>query len=236
MKDLCESERPREKMLSYGAESLGNGELLAVLLRNGNRDESALELSQKILRSVDGRLSGLFNMSLEQLQQFGGVGPCKAAGVAAALELGKRFLQEEALEVDRPIVSPRTVYDLMIPMLKGLQHEECWVLWLNSRNCLTGRTKINTGGMNATVIDIRRITKMALEHDASGIFLIHNHPGGDPTPSDADIRQTAALRASLSAVGVSLTDHVIVSDDRFYSFNTERIMKAIKPQTQQFPL
>ena len=230
MKDLCESERPREKMLSIGAGSLGNAELLAVLLRDGNRNESVLELSNRILASVDGRLAPLFNMSLEQLKQFHGVGPCKAACVAAAFELGRRFLQEESASDGEPVLSPYSVYELMIPQMKGLQHEECWVLWLNSRNCITARTRVNTGGMSSTVMDLRRITKMALERDAAGIFLVHNHPGGNPSPSEADIRQTEALRASLQAIGVRLADHVIVSDSSFYSFDASKILKPFKGQ------
>lgn len=228
MKDLCESERPREKMLSRGAEALGNGELLAVLIRDGSRENDVMELAQSILSSAGGKLSVLFNMSLDQLQHFNGIGPCKAASIAAALELGRRFLMEESASSGKPILSSRTVYELMIPELKGLQHEECWVLWLNSRNCLLGRSKINTGGMSSTVIDIRRIVKMALERDAAGIFLVHNHPGGNPLPSNADIRLTESLRSALSSIDTSLCDHVIVAEDSFYSFSAGMVMKAVR--------
>jgi len=231
MKDLCESERPRERMRALGAGSLGNGELIAILLRNGNSRESAVELSQRLLQSVDGKLSELFNMSLEQLLGFSGIGLCKAASVAAAFELGKRFLQENSGSDRGPLVSGRMVYELMIPLLKGLDHEESWVIWLNGKNRPTGKTRVNSGGMNSTVLDIRRINKMALERNASGLILVHNHPNGDPRPSDADIRQTNALHDSLEATGIKLVDHVIAADHYFYSFTEERVMKAISGQT-----
>jgi len=227
MKDLCESERPRERMLSLGADSLGTGELLAILLRNGNSRESALELAQRLLGYCSGNLQELFNMSMEQLQDFPGIGPCKAASVAAAFELGKRFLQTRSTAGEKPLASARMVYDLMIPLLKGLDHEECWVVWLNSRNCATGRAKINTGCGTSTVIDLKRITRLSLEKKAAGVFLIHNHPGGDPRPSIADIQQTTALKESLHAIDVKLVDHVIVADNCFYSFAAEETMKSI---------
>lgn len=232
MKDLCESERPRERMLSLGAESLGTGELLAILLRNGNSRESALELAQRLLGHCSGSLRELFGMSVEQLQDFPGIGPCKAASVAAAFELGKRFLQMRTAAEEKPLVNARMVYDLMIPQLKGLDHEECWVLWLNSRNCYTGKARVNVGGETSTVIDLKRITRMSLEKKAAGVFLVHNHPGGDPRPSIADIQQTAALKGSLKAIDVRLVDHVIVADNSFYSFAGEETMKAIRQSKQ----
>jgi len=223
---LCESERPRERIFSTGAASLATGELLAVLLRSGSPGESALELAQRLLASVNGRLSELFNMSPEQLEQFSGIGPGKAASVVAAFELGKRFLQEQPCPESRPLVSGRMVYDLMVPLLKGLQHEESWIIWLNSRNCATGKSRINTGGMTSTVLDIRRIAKMALERNAAGVILVHNHPGGDPSPSGADLRQTNMLSEAMKAIGIKLIDHIIVAAGSFFSFSADRVTQA----------
>lgn len=224
--DLDESERPREKLLERGASSLSNGELLAVLLRGGTREQSALELSRTLLSGAGGSLSVLFNTSAQKLLRVPGVGPCKAAGILAAFELGRRFLQEESGPSGRPLVSARMVYDLMIPILKGLDHEECWVIFLNARNCEIGRLRVTSGGSSSTTLDPGQIARAALERGAAGIFLIHNHPTGDPVPSSADVRQTDILQAALRAVGISLVDHVVIADRAFFSFEEGRKRRA----------
>ena len=225
IKDLDAAERPREKMLSRGAGSLSDGELLAVLLRSGGRETSALDLARQLLDLADGRLSALFNLSQDRMLSLPGVGPGKAASVIAAFELGRRFLQEEFSLVRKPLMTARSVYDLMIPQLKGLQHEECWVLFLNDHNYLSGKTKVTSGGGNSTVIDVRQVIRTALDKGASAIVLVHNHPTGNPTPSQADIRQTEAVRKGVSAVGLDLLDHVVVADDSFFSFSDDRMYR-----------
>lgn len=221
--EMCEEERPREKLLSKGPSALGNGELLSVILRGGTRGESALDLAQRLLSMADGKLSALANMSSEKMSRLSGIGPCKAAEVAAALELGRRFFLEAPSAVRRPLVTARMVYDLMIPLLKGLDHEECWVVLLNDHNYETGKLKVTSGGSSSTVIDVRQLSRMVLERGASGIFLIHNHPTGNPAPSKADVKQTELLHKALSAVGIALVDHVVVSDGAFFSFAEDRM-------------
>ena len=130
IKDLRADERPREKMLARGAGSLSDGELVAVLLHSGSRDCSALELARRLLELADGRLCVLFNLPRERMLSLPGIGPGKAASVLAALELGRRFLQEQSSVVKRPILTARQVHEMMLPRLKGLPHEECWVLFL----------------------------------------------------------------------------------------------------------
>ena len=225
IKDLSAAERPREKMLSRGAGSLSDGELLAVLLRSGGRETSALDLARQLLDLADGRLSTLFNLSQDRMLSLSGVGPGKAASVIAAFELGRRFLQEEFSLVRKPLMTARSVYEMMIPQLKGLQHEECWVLFLNDLNYLAGKSKMSSGGSNSTVIDVRQVIRSALEKSASAIILVHNHPTGNPTPSPADIRQTDAVRKGVSAVGLALLDHIVVSDDCFFSFSDDRMYR-----------
>lgn len=225
IKDLSAAERPREKMLSRGAGSLSDGELLAVLLRSGGRETSALDLARQLLDLADGRLSTLFNLSQDRMLSLSGVGPGKAASVIAAFELGRRFLQEEFSLVRKPLMTARSVYEMMIPQLKGLQHEECWVLFLNDHNYLAGKSKMSSGGSNSTVIDVRQVIRSALEKSASAIILVHNHPTGNPTPSPADIRQTDAVRKGVSAVGLALLDHIVVSDDCFFSFSDDRMYR-----------
>ena len=225
IKDLSAAERPREKMLSRGAGSLSDGELLAVLLRSGGRELSALDLARQLLGLADGRLSTLFNLPQERMLSLPGVGPGKAASVIAAFELGRRFLQEEFSLVRKPLLTARSVYEMMIPSLKGLRHEECWVLLLNDRNYLAGKTKVSSGGSSATVIDVRQVIRTALDKGASAIILVHNHPSGNPTPSPADIRQTDAVRKGVGAVGLDLLDHVVVADDSFFSVSGDRMYR-----------
>ncbi len=223
MKDLCESERPREKMMLRGASSLSDGELLAVLLRNGRRNESALELSQRLLNMTDGHLSELFNLPAERLRSVPGIGFAKAASVLAAFELGKRFLSEGSCVVKKPVVTARAVFEIMIPSLKGLRHEECWILLLNDSSYLISRMKVTSGGGRSTVIDVRQVVRFALDRNASGIILVHNHPSGNPHPSNADVTQTDSLHKAAEACAIDLLDHVIVCDDSFFSFSDDRM-------------
>ena len=182
IKELRADERPREKMLARGAGSLSDGELLAVLLRSGNRECSALDLARQLLDLADGRLSALFNLPPDRMLALGGIGPGKAASVLAAFELGRRFLQEASSVVKSPVLTARRVHELMLPRLKGLQHEECWVLFLNDHQYLVGKVRVTSGGGNSTTIDIRQIIRMALDKAASALILVHNHPSGNPTP------------------------------------------------------
>jgi len=226
IKELHADERPREKMLARGADSLSNGELLAVLLRSGQRGVSALDLAREMLALADGRLSRLFHLSRERMLSLPGIGPGKAASVIAAFELGRRFLQEESSLLKKPLVTARQVYDRMIPRLKGLQHEECWILLLNAHNYLLDTVQASSGGGNMTLIDVRHIIRVALDKGASSLILVHNHPSGNPDPGQADIRQTDALRKGVGAVGLTLLDHVVVSDDAFFSFADDRRYRA----------
>lgn len=223
IKDLCASERPREKMLSRGAGSLSNGELLAVLMRSGNRESSAIELAQQLLGSCDGSLCTLFNMSADKMCSLPGIGSGKAACIMAAFELGKRFLVEESGIQKKSIVSARMVYDLMIPQMKGLKHEECWILMLNDHNYIISRLCVSSGGGRATVMDIRQILKLSLDKMASALILIHNHPSGNPRPSKADIEQTDILHKACRSCGIDLTDHIVICDDCFFSFSDEQV-------------
>ena len=227
MKDMCAAERPREKMMERGPSGLGNAELLAVLLRTGNRDESAVELAQKILKMADGSLVRLFGWNAAKLCSMPGIGPYKAAGVLAAFELGRRFLQEGAPVEKRPLLTPRMVYDLMVPVLKGLDHEECWVLGFNVSSYLVGREKLTQGTLTSTGIDPRQALKAALDWGAHSLMLMHNHPSGNPHPGPEDIRQTEKLKQACSAFGIQLTDHIVFCDDSFFSFADERLYSAL---------
>ncbi len=223
---MCESERPREKLLSSGTGSLSNGELLAVLLRSGTRSTSAIELAQQLLNKCDGKLCNLVNMGGTRLCAMSGIGRGKAASILAALELGRRFIYEESLSIREPVSTARKVFEMMLPDLKGLKHEECWVMLLNEGLYLIRKIRLSSGGGRATVIDVRHVIRSALEYNAAAIILVHNHPSGCPTPSEADRKQTSLLKKGTEACGLQLADHVIVCDGAFFSFAEERSFKA----------
>lgn len=215
-------------MLSAGPSALGNSELLAILLRTGTRSDSAVELAQKLLSKCDGRLSNLFNMSSDVIRRMPGIGPCKAASIQAALELGRRFLQEESVFSGKSVTTPRMVYDIMIPVLKGAMYEQCWALFLNAHNYVVSRQMLTKGGSTSTVMDVGQVIRSALEKGVSSIILVHNHPSGSPVPSKADIKQTEALHKACNAVQIALLDHVIVSDGSYFSCADERIYNVNK--------
>ncbi len=226
MKDICATERPREKMLGKGAAALSEAELLAVLLRSGTRETGVVDLANQLLSLAEGSLVKLFSMRYADLKAVSGIGPEKACSIMAACELGRRFLEEEARVSKTPLTTARRVFELMIPSMKGMGHEEFWVLFLNKNNRLLGKECLSSGGMDSTVIDNRMVMKACVQKGACSIILAHNHPSGDPKPSHEDIKRTEALRKACSAFGVGLLDHVIVSDGCFWSFADERLYGA----------
>ena len=223
IRELPDGERPREKMAARGAAALSDGELLAVLLRSGTRRESVLDVSRRLLALSDGSLTRLSALTPEELRSVPGVKQEKLASVLAAFELGRRFMAEDSCPDRRPVVSARSVFEQMLPYLKGLQREECWVLYLNNARLVTGRERLSVGGFSSTTIDCRSILRRALELRASALVLVHNHPSADPSPSKGDIAATRALQSAAGAFDIPLLDHVIISDDRFYSFKDERV-------------
>lgn len=228
IKDLCTGERPREKMFANGAYSLSNGELLALLLGSGYKGCNALELALELLGIADGKLINLFNMSADKLKSIPGMGEGKVATLLASVELGRRFIMEESAVEKRAILTHRCVYELMLPLLKGLKHEEFWILLLNERNYLIRKIKTTSGGGNSTVIDVRQVLRYALELCASSIILVHNHPSGNPHPSLADSNQTKLMHDAANACNIQLMDHVIVSDDSFFSFEDRKVYQGIR--------
>lgn len=221
MKDLCKEERPREKMLALGSKAMSNGELIAILLRTGNKGESALDLAQRLLSENNGKLTRLTDIPVSKLCSFKGMGQNKAASLVAAFELGRRFMTECTIDSNAVITGSRTAYEMLLPHFKGLDHEECWIVFLDSANRVISRDMMSSGGSNSTVIDNKMIIKMALEKHASGLILAHNHPFGSSRPGKADIRQTQALKEVAGAFDISLLDHIVISQDGYYSFADE---------------
>ena len=216
----AEEDRPREKMLLKGRQTLSDAELLAILLGSGTVGESAVSLARRLLVAVDNNLHELGKRSLHDLQRFKGVGEAKAITIAAALELGRRRQLSDLRE--RPkIGSSRDAYQAIAPLLTDLSHEEFWLLLLNKANEVMARERLSTGGMSGTVVDIKMVFKSALDARASGIIAVHNHPSGNLQPSMADQELTRRLRRAGEMLDLPLLDHLIISERGYYSFADE---------------
>ncbi|MBQ4287212.1 MAG: DNA repair protein RadC [Bacteroidales bacterium] len=223
IKDLSYDDRPREKMISKGPSALSNAELLAILIRTGDSFRNAVELSQEIMSVIGGSVSALASTSLESLCDIPGIGTGKAVTIAAAIELGRRFCADNGNTEKTPVNSAEMVYRIMMPHLKGLDHEECWVLYLNRANYVIGKEALSSGGISSTTMDTKVLVRKALEKKASSIILVHNHPSGSPRPGADDIRVTRTLRRAVEPFDISLMDHVIFTDDRYFSFSDEKV-------------
>lgn len=226
IKELFLDERPRERLLKKGAESLSNAELLAILLRTGTHDKNAVELARSLIGESEGHLGGLALMSIDKLLGMSGIGPTKAATLTAAFELGRRCAQENISSHKQAVCTPEVAYRIMIPHMRDLDHEECWVLYLNRSNHLIGKEMMTSGGLDSTIIDCKMIVRKALEKKASGLILAHNHPSGSALPGTADITQTMALKKALATCDISLLDHIVVARDSYYSFADEHLTEG----------
>jgi DNA repair protein RadC len=215
LKELEEAERPREKMLTKGVEVLSNAELLAIMLRTGTGGTNAVEVARNLLQKAQWRLSAVAGMSVEKLCQTEGIGKSKAATVAAAFELGRRTAAESVVPQKISVSSPRMVYQMMLHHMRELDHEECWVIFLNRANYVLGKERISVGGMTSTVIDVKIVLRRVLDHKASGVILVHNHPSGNAIPGEADIVQTRILKNALKTCEIQLVDHVVVAEDSY---------------------
>lgn len=229
IRDLCAEERPREKMIERGAVSLSKAELLAILLRTGTGNKNVIEVAQTILSRVDGELDALAGMSIDVLCETEGVGIGKAVSIVAAFELARRWFSEEGVTRRRKISSPEEVFRMMYPLLRDLESEECWVIYLNNANAYLGKERLSVGGTEATVLDSKVVLRKACEKKASGIILVHNHPSGNAYPSPADITRTRAIRNALKACEMSLIDHVVIGSCNYYSFSDERLIDFSLP-------
>lgn len=218
----AEDDRPREKFLLKGKSSLSDSELLAILIGSGSRNESAVQLCQRILASTNNNLNQLGKLSVNQLTNFKGIGEAKAISIAAALELGRRRRAEESVELKK-ITSSKMVFEIMQPIIGKLPHEEFWILYLNNSNKVIHKSQLSKGGLTGTVVDIRLIFKMAFEYNATSIILSHNHPSGKLQASDADIQITKRIKEASKHLEINVLDHVIVTENGYYSFNDEGI-------------
>lgn len=223
IKQWAQDDRPREKLLQKGINSLSDAELLAILLGSGSRSESAVDLSKKILARTGHSLSELGKLSIKQLKEFKGIGEAKAVTIVAALELGRRRRTEDALE-KKKISSSNSVFELMQPIIGDLPHEEFWVVYLNNSNKVIDRFQLSKGGITGTLVDVRLALKKALELGATAIILSHNHPSGTLSPSNADKQLTQKLKTAGESLDIKILDHVIVTEKSYFSFADEGLL------------
>jgi DNA repair protein RadC len=219
----AEDDKPREKLMLKGKAALSDAELIAILIGSGSRNESAVDLSKRILGSVSANLNALGKLTLAQLTQFKGIGEAKAISIIAAMELGRRRRAEDALELKK-ITSSKSIFELMQPEIGELPHEEFWIVYLNNSNKVIRKLPLSKGGITGTLVDVRLVFKTALELGATSIILCHNHPSGALKPSDADIKITKKLKLAGESLDILILDHVIVTEHHYYSFADEGIL------------
>jgi len=223
IKQWCEDDRPREKLLLKGKNALSHAELIAILINSGNREESAVALSKRILASVAINLNELGKLSIKDLMKFKGIGEAKAITILAALELGRRHRGEEALE-KKKITSSSSVFELMQPIIGELPHEEFWIVYLNNSNKVLQKIQLSKGGITGTLVDIRLVLKTALQIGAIGLILTHNHPSGTLVPSQADKNITKKLKIASKSIDIKVLDHLIITEKAYFSFADENLL------------
>jgi len=223
IKDWAKDDRPREKLLIKGKGALSDAELLAILIASGNRHESAVELSKRILQSLGNNLNKLAKLSVNDLMKFKGIGQAKAISIIASLELGRRRRSSDVLEKDK-IEGSKDAFQILQLKLEDMPHEEFWVMLLNRANKVIDTKLVGRGGVSSTVVDSKVIFSFALESLASAIILAHNHPSGNLKPSNSDIRLTKKIVDAGKIMEVPVLDHIIVGDNDYFSFADEGLI------------
>ena len=221
LKQWAPEDRPREKMIEKGAQALTNAELLAILIRTGNTDDSVVALTQRVLASCRNSLSELGKLSVEELCSFKGIGCAKAVTILAACELGRRRKDEEPARM-LTVHSSRDVYDFFYPIMADASVEECHVLFVNQAGRILDSMKVSTGGLTETSVDIRCILREAVLKRAVAIALCHNHPSGNLRPSRADDDLTSRLGKAAETMDIRLIDHLVFTDNGYYSYADEQ--------------
>ncbi|MEB2777766.1 DNA repair protein RadC [Algoriphagus sp. D3-2-R+10] len=220
---LAEEDRPREKLLLKGRSALTDAELIAILIGSGTPSVSAVDLSKHILADVNYDLRALAKLSIQDLKKFKGIGEAKAISIIAAMELGRRRKDSEPVTKPR-ITSSQDIYNLMRPELLDEQIEYFYLILLNRGNQVMKKHLISQGGTAGTIVDMKVVFKIALEHLAQSIILVHNHPSGNTSPSDQDKRLTQRLVKIGRELDLPVLDHVIFTDVGYFSFADDGIL------------
>ena len=224
IKHWAEDDRPREKMLQKGTETLSNAELVAILIINGTREKSAVDVSKALLAAVNNDLQQLGKLSVKEMLKLKikGIGPAKAISIAAALELGIR--RDASFKKKETVLQSKDIADFLRAKLQYKKHEVFAVIFLNRANKINHYEIISEGGITGTVADPRIILRKALENDAVNIILCHNHPSGNLKPSRQDEELTKKIKEASRFFDISVLDHIIVSNEGYFSFADEGIM------------
>lgn len=223
IKNWAEDDRPREKLVSKGAAALSNSELIAILLNNGSKNKSAVELAKEILKLGKDNLNELGKLSLKDFKQIKGIGDAKSITIAAALELGRR--RQATASIEKPVIkSSREIAEYLKALIKDYSYEVFAVVFLNRANKIKHFEIISRGGITGTVADPRIVLKKALEEDATSIVLCHNHPSGNLKPSISDEELTKKIKEAAAYMDIKVIDHIIVSEEGYYSFADDGIL------------
>ncbi|MEY8759995.1 RadC family protein [Chryseobacterium tongliaoense] len=223
IKFLAKDDRPREKFLSKGKNSLSDSELLAIVMGSGNKEESALELARRILASVDHNWNELSLLSIKELMKFKGVGKVKALSIATALEIGRRRIGQDI--PDKIVISnSNDAYKILEGQLSDLRTEEFWGVFLNQSNKVILISQLTHGGISQSIVDIRILFKTALDHFATGIIIAHNHPSGSLKPSREDMSVTQRIKEAGKLMNIQLLDHLIITQNSYLSFSDEGLI------------
>ncbi|WP_169082747.1 RadC family protein [Paenibacillus sp. PL91] len=222
LREVPHEERPRERMMKYGAEALSHAELLAILLRTGTQRQSAVHLAGTILKQC-GSLRNLMDMSMEELTAIRGIGPAKALQLRAGIELGRRITRSR-LGDTVTVKRPQDAADYVMEELRYLKKEHFVCLFLNTKNHIIARETLSVGTLNASLVHPREVFRAAIQRSSASIICVHNHPSGDPTPSPEDIALTERLAEAGQLVGIELLDHLVIGDGRFVSLKEQGYM------------
>lgn len=218
VRDLPLSERPRERLVQHGAEVLSLSELMALILGRGVAGESVMITSQKLI-SHFGSIEALLTSSLEDLQQIRGIGLAKACQIKASLEIARRLSSVQSVVKEKPdrVVSPESIAHVLKPKIGHYKKEHFVLVSLDTRNNVIGTDTVSIGTLNASLVHPRELFELAIRKHAASVIIAHNHPSGDPTPSDEDLRVTAKLQEAGKILGIQLLDHIIIGNDSYFS-------------------
>ncbi|HEY4389935.1 MAG TPA: DNA repair protein RadC [Paenibacillus sp.] len=222
LRDLPSEERPRERMMEFGAGALSQAELLAILLRTGTKNESAVHMAQRILSNIGG-IRGLVDLSLDELTEMKGIGMAKAVQIKAGIELGQRLAKSRLPEAVS-IRSPHDAANILMEQLRYLSKEHFVCLFLNTKNHIIAQETLSIGSLNASIVHPREVFRAAIKCSSASIVCAHNHPSGDPTPSPEDIQMTRRLCEAGEIVGIDVLDHVVIGDGQFVSLKEQGLM------------
>jgi len=223
IKDWAVEDRPREKLLSKGPRQLTDAELIAILIGSGSLDETAVELSKRILQSIGNNLNDLSKRGIDFLKTFNGIGEAKAVTIIAALELSKRRKDADVFNKNK-ITGSKDAADFFQPLLGDLDHEEFWLMLLDRGNKILDTFMVSQGGVSGTVIDVRLILKIALEKLASSLILCHNHPSGTMQASDADLKITKKISDAAKIMDIAVLDLILIGQNQYLSFADEGML------------